>query len=112
MKTKILLLLFIAIAVGATLMILKAREMSADKENKLGNAYYSGKGVPQSYAKAVYWYKKSAAQGDAIAEDNLGYAYYYGKGEPQSYSKAVYWFKKSAAQGNDVGEKNLSILEK
>ena len=111
MKTKILLLLFIAIAVGATLMTPKARAMSAAKENNLGNAYYYGrgyaKGVPQNYAKADYWYKKAAALGYLNAELNLGFAYSNGQGVPQNYAKADYWYKKAAAQGNADGEYDL-----
>lgn len=73
MKPKILLLLFIVIAgiLTLTLMPLKARAMSANKENQLGWNYDSGNGVPQSYAKATYWWKKAAAQGDVLAKYNL-----------------------------------------
>ena len=111
MKTKILLLLFIAIAGVSTLVTPKARAMSAAKENNLGNAYYYGrgygKGVPQSYAKADYWYKKSAEHGYLNAELNLGFAYSNGQGVPQNYAKADYWYKKAAEHGNALGEDGL-----
>ena len=43
-----------------------------------GDAYYKGQGVPQSYARAAYWYEKAAKQGDADAPFNLGASYYNG----------------------------------
>ncbi|MDD5279732.1 MULTISPECIES: tetratricopeptide repeat protein [Acidithiobacillus] len=79
----------------------------ARAENKLGDAYYYGQGVPQVYAKANSWYKKAAAQGYAVAEFNLGYAYHYGQGVPQDYAKADYWNEKAADQGNAKAENNL-----
>ena len=120
MKTKILLLLFIAIAGVSTLVTPKARAMSAAaakelngiKEYYLGSKYYYGKGVPQNYAKADYWFKKSAVQGNAFAEDYLGVAYAQGRGVSLSDTKAIYWYKKAAEQGNADAEKNLIILEK
>ena len=63
--------------------------------------------MPRSYAKANYWYKKAAEQGDADAENNLGNAYSNGQGVPKSYTKANYWFTKAAEQGEADAENNL-----
>ena len=41
----------------------------------LGLLYDNGIGVPQDYAKAVYWYRKAAEQGFALAQYNLGRLY-------------------------------------
>ncbi len=38
---------------------------------KLGECYSNGRGVEQDYAKAVYWYTKSAEQGNWKAEQAL-----------------------------------------
>ena len=70
MKTKVLLL-FIGIAAVLMLMITKAHAMSAAKENNLAGNYIAGIGVPQSHAKATYWWKKAAAQGNFQAKYNL-----------------------------------------
>jgi len=62
--------------------------------------YNAGIGVPQNYAKGVYWLQKAAQQGVAEAEDTLGDVYYYfGHGVPQNYAKGVYWYQKAARQG-------------
>lgn len=41
---------------------------------KLGECYSNGRGVEQDYAKAVYWYTKSAEQGNAKVNSNLSSA--------------------------------------
>lgn len=80
-------------------------------EYDLGDFYDHGKGVPQSYAKAVYWYRKAAKQREAIAEYRLGNSYYHGQGVPQNSMKAIYWWKKAAAQGVTQAQRNLQIAE-
>lgn len=82
---------------------------TAEEQNLLGYAYYSGQGKPRNYAKALYWYRKAAAEGNASAENNLGVAYNYGKGVNKNYSRAVYWYRKSAEQGNPSAQTNLGV---
>ena len=64
----------------------------------LGNRYYSGDGVEQSYTEAVRWYRLSAQQGNAYAQYNLGICYKKGYGVPKSISESVKWIKKSKLQ--------------
>ena len=40
----------------------------ADAQNALGVCYEKGQGVSQDYTQAVYWYRKSAEQGIALAQ--------------------------------------------
>jgi TPR repeat protein len=54
----------------------------------------------QDYAKAFYWFTKSADQGYASGQFGLGQCYWYGDGVAMSKEKAIYWFEKAAAQGN------------
>ena len=82
---------------------------NAAAEFNLGLSYQEGHGVPQSYAKAVYWFRKAALQGDARAEFNLGLFYAVGQGGPRNYAKAVYWLRKAALQGNALGETGLGL---
>jgi TPR repeat protein len=63
--------------------------------------------VPQDYATAVGWYRKSADQGDAEAQSDLGYMYAEGKGVPQDYTEAVRWYHKAADQGYARGQDGL-----
>ena len=62
--------------------------------------------------KAVYWYQKSAEQGDAEAQYNLGVAYYNGEGVEQSHSKAVYWLRKACENFNDEACEFLNKIKK
>ncbi|WP_226857487.1 tetratricopeptide repeat protein [Acidithiobacillus concretivorus] len=87
----------------------KIQPLNPSAENQRGYAYYSGQGQPQNYAKAVYWFRKAALQGNASAENNLGVAYNHGQGVPKNLAKAFYWYQKAAQQGNPSGETNLGV---
>lgn len=50
-------------------------------------------------AKALYWFEKSASQGNAEAQMHLGNAYARGKGVPVDLVKAHMWLDLAAAQG-------------
>jgi len=52
------------------------------------------------YAQAVFWYRKSAEQGDAEAQSRLGEAFRLGQGVTQDYVQAVFWCRKAAEQGD------------
>ena len=84
-----------------------ADQGDASAQNKLGECYYYGHGVSQSYVNAIKWYQKSANQGYASAQYNLGVCYYNGYGVSQSYVDAVKWYRKSANQGNASAQYNL-----
>jgi hypothetical protein len=64
-----------------------------------GRCFYLGVGgVEQNYATAVFWYKKSADQGDVRGQLNLGASYQTGNGVPKSTAKALELFKLAADQ--------------
>ncbi len=62
----------------------------------LGNSYY----IKGDYKKAVEWYEKAAAKGQAGAMYSLGYCYQYERGVTKDYKKAVEWYEKAAAKGH------------
>ena len=70
---------------------LQARAKAGDAvaQDRLGDCYYYGKGVPQSYAEAVIWYHKAAEQGLAEAQNNLGDCYFNGTYFKRNYEQAV-----------------------
>lgn len=76
----------------------------------IGEKYYYGNGVEQSYEKAVEWYEKAANHGYADAQCSLGYMYSSGKGVKQNYRKAVEWYEKAANQGHAKGQFNLGTM--
>jgi TPR repeat protein len=43
----------------------------AEAQYNLGNLYANGQGVPKDYAKAIYWLKKAAEQGNKTAKRDL-----------------------------------------
>ena len=67
------------------------QEIVANAQCELGDCYYYGKGVTQSYKDAVKWYRLAAERGHARAQCNLGFCYEKGYGVTQSYEDAVKW---------------------
>lgn len=68
---------------------------------ELGDAgYINNKGAslyaPETYAKAVEYYRLAAAMGDAHAISNLGYCYLYGRDIEQNTSLAIAYFTLAA----------------
>lgn len=87
----------------------KAEKGNATAQVNLGNLYANGEGVPQDFAEAERWYRKSADQGNAIAQFYLGYMYANGQGVPVNYAEAMRWYRQAADQGdpdapNNIGE--------
>jgi len=68
-------------------------------------------GVMQNLERIIYWYTKSAEQGDADAQYELGILYEKGRGVPKNYTKAAEWFAKAAAQGNERAKDALAKAE-
>jgi uncharacterized protein len=86
-----------------------AEQGDAKAQFNLGIMYDKGRGVPQDYATAASWWRKSAKQGFAIAQFKLGGLYYEGRGVPQDHATAVSWYRKSAEQGNASAQASLGI---
>ena len=70
----------------------------------------NGEGVPKDATKAVEWYQKAAAQGNADALYMLGWMYDNGEGVPNDAAKAVEWFQKAAAQGDVFALYRLGVM--
>jgi uncharacterized protein len=91
--------------------ILKVAEQgNVDAQYKLGLMYGNGRGIPQDYKQAFFWFKKVAEQGYASAQFNLGIMYSKGQGVSQDYKQAVYWYTKAAEQGDDFAQYHLGLL--
>ena len=63
--------------------------------------YYTGNGVEKCDEMAVFWFKKSAEQGNAFAQYLLGSCLENGQGIAQDLDEAVLWYEKAAAQGHE-----------
>ncbi len=86
-----------------------ATQGHAAAQTWLGAMYEYGKGVPQDYSQAAFWYRKAADQGYAPAQIYLGTMYATGKGMPQDFSQSTAWFRKAAEQGDAEAQTKLGI---
>src|SRR6516165_514271 len=77
---------------------------------RLGEHYYSGKGVPQNYAEAIKWFRLAAEQGLDRAQFVLGKSYQDGRGVPQNYVEAEKWLRLAAERGLAVAQLDLGSL--
>ncbi len=68
--------------------------------------YDSGKDISQNFKKSLYWYTKTAEQGDIQAQANLGSMHGKGHGVSQDYILAYVWSYLAALQGNETGKQN------
>ncbi len=53
----------------------------------------------QNSAKALYWFERSASQGNTVAQMHLGDAYARGKGVPVDLVTALMWLDLAASDG-------------
>ena len=64
-------------------------------------AYEFGQGVEKNEEQALFWYRKSADNGNRDAKRAIGNFYYYGKGGlSKDNAEAVKWYRISAEEGN------------
>lgn len=63
--------------------------------------------MPQDYAEAARWYRKSADQGYPQAQYTLGFMYYYGYGVQRDRVQADDLFQQAAAHGNEDAKRAL-----
>jgi TPR repeat protein len=109
--TVTLILTVTVIAVGSAVMMfgqevlgqdstaLERRAENGDPDGQflLGLSYHSGLGRRQDDAAALSWFRKSAAQENAIAKYWIGKAYADGRGVAKDTSQAVGWYRQAAA---------------
>ncbi len=72
----------------------------AESQTLVGLCYKHGKcGFPKNNAAAVWWYRKAAEQGIAVAQSELAGCYCFGEGVMINYPEAAKWARKAAEQG-------------
>jgi len=64
----------------------------------LGFMYQYGRGVPQNYALATYWYRRAAEQGNPTAQHLLGLMFDKGLGTPTNHVAAHVWLSLAASR--------------
>lgn len=63
----------------------------ARSQASLGLLYYSGKGAPLDYSKALLWFSRAAEAGQPTAQFFMGLLYYYGRGVKKDLGMAHAW---------------------
>ena len=79
---------------------------AARAEFQAGVAAYARGDYPQVLAD----FRRSAAQGNALAETGLGAMYNDGLGMPKNYAEALKWYRLAAAQGYAPAETSLGVM--
>ncbi len=74
-------------------------EHDAWRQFELGDAYYNGCPMGQSYARALYWYRRSAEQGCYWGLFNVGKCYEYGHGVAADARSAAEWYERASRVG-------------
>jgi len=89
---------------------LAAKNGEVDAQKELGSLYFTGEGVQQDFAQALYWYTQAAEQGHAVATYNVGVLHDKGLGLKKDYKEAGKWYRKSADLGYSTAQYNLGIM--
>jgi uncharacterized protein len=75
-----------------------AERGDARAQAHLGFMYQYGRGVPQNYGMAVYWYRRAAEQGNPTGQHLLGLMYDKGMGIATDHVAAHIWLNIAAAR--------------
>ena len=81
---------------GTKAIMAQASHGNARAQTTLGFMYEYGRGVPQNYVTAVYWYQRAAEQGNPDGQYQLGLMYEKGHGVSQSDTLAYMWLNLAA----------------
>src|SRR5262245_2448521 len=69
----------------------EARQVDAAAQDDVGVMYAEADGVKRNYSKAVFWLKRSAAQGNVLGACNLALHYARGEGVRKNPILAMKW---------------------
>ena len=84
----------------------------ADAQNAIGFLYDTGRGVRQSYKRALKWYARAAAGSfHDEACNNIGNLYHNGLGVKRDVKRAKHWYRLAVRMGNEMAERNLALLQ-
>lgn len=95
---------------AARVLLPHAERGNARAQAMVGFMYATGRGLPQSYDAASYWYRLSAEQGNTTAQYLLGLAYDKGHGVPLDEVAAYKWLNLAAARAPRHERENFARL--
>ena len=76
----------------------------------IGRMFLRGEGMEQSYQKALTWFRRGVANGDALCQYNMGLIHLNGLGVKKDPVLASDYFKESATQGFASAQVNMAQL--
>ncbi|KAJ5126799.1 Tetratricopeptide-like helical [Penicillium atrosanguineum] len=85
-------------------------KLAAKAAGHIGLMWLRGEGVKQSPEKAMIWFRRGLANGDALCQHEIGLMYLYGYGVPQDAFQASSYFKAAADQDIPAAETRLGAL--
>ena len=91
-------------------LLKEAEQGDANAQYNAGLMYCFGRDVPQDYAEAFEWFRKSSEGGNENAQYNLAVLYMNGNGVRQNNFEAVRWLRRAADQGSDDAQLALGVL--
>lgn len=88
-----------------------ARAYLADPKNPYDESIRIQEIVPDT-KQAVYWFRKSAEQGNSSAQISLGDSLtgLFGDGVPKDFNEALKWYRAAAKSGNAYAENRINGL--
>ena len=114
MKNRIVLflLLFPLVVSAQTFKEWKQRAESGEVEamHRMGNFYFDGDSVPQSYKIALQWYQKSAKYNYPNSLHNIAIFYLAGVEVPVDTLQAIHLLRRAAAQGFTGSMSGLAMI--
>lgn len=87
-----------------------ARIGTAADKLEIGDMYYDGFRINQSYIEAKNWYEEADENGSLAAQFYLGNMYYNGEGVSKSYNRAIEWYGKAANNNYSAAQFNLGSM--
>ena len=86
-----------------------AQQNHIEAQYELGQLYEQGKGIEQSFDKAVEWFLRAAEQNNDAAKYRLFELYALGKGVKRSITEAVSWLNKCRWEKLSLEPKGLEL---
>lgn len=100
----------LALSLATAAAAAPAPDAQAGRDYVEGRRYYSGDGVPQSYAQAARLFRSAALKGHGYAQYSLALIYDHGYGVPQDTVEAARWYRAAAAQGDTRAAQRLTMM--
>ena len=83
----------------------------AEAQNTIGFMHLKGKGIPRDTEKGLYWLKRAADNGSAMAMFRIGDLYYQGSYDTeQDLKRAMEWFGRASDAGNKEAQYALGCI--